>query len=320
MLKRRDWFFVLLPIPVIWYLDRLTKVWASTMDGTQPWGPFQLTLHHNPGVMLGLFSDLPPVLRVVTLTTACAFLICTYALIQYLLPIRSLTLRVGLSILLAGIVGNVSDRIVWGHVVDFIHIEINNWSSPVFNLADAFQWVGYAMIFYVFFRHGNILWPEKEMRKIYWVNRKFQLKYCILLLSLGAGIGLISMAFSYTYLQVTLLELTGNNPQILRRFLLPFAITFSLIVAGCSVALFVVGKIISHKIAGPVYAYQKYVGVILQSRVSKDPIRDFQLRSQDDFQELEALARSLRETLGVPVASELSAATTENENTPTPQQ
>ena len=61
-------------------------------------------LHHNPGAMLGLFSDLPPVLRIVSLSTGGAFLVVIYALIQYLLPIKSLILRSGMSVLLLSLI------------------------------------------------------------------------------------------------------------------------------------------------------------------------------------------------------------------------
>lgn len=294
-MKRDEWLIIFLPLVVTWYLDRITKNFALGLEQVKSYWFLHFSLHHNPGAMLGLFSDLPPVLRVVSLSTGGAFLVCTYALIQYLLPIKSLVLRSGMSILLGGILGNVTDRILWGHVVDFI---ILGWqdqiASPAFNVADALQWVGYALIVYAIIRDGEILWPENNNRRRYWINPHFQLKYCYILLGVGFGISLITLVFSYTYIRVTVIELVGTNQMLLEKFLGPFAITFALISLGFSVGLFAVGKIISHKIAGPIYAFEMYMQDLINAQKGQGQIREFKLRAHDEFKNLEKLAYQIR--------------------------
>ena len=61
-LKRRDWFYVLLPLVFSWAFDRLTKIWASGLSTLKFIGPFGFILHHNHGAILGIFSDIPSVL------------------------------------------------------------------------------------------------------------------------------------------------------------------------------------------------------------------------------------------------------------------
>jgi len=284
-MKKREWLIVFLPLFFTWFIDLITKNWASRMLEPRDYGFLHFILHHNPGAMLGLFSDLPPELRIVSLSTGGAFLFCTYALIQYLLPIKSLTLRSGLSTLLGGILGNVTDRILYGHVVDFIVFRVGNVMSPAFNLADALQWVGYGLIVYSIIKEGNLLWPEFNARRRYWINPRFQLKYCFFLMGVGFGLGLISVVFSYTYLRVTMIELTGDNRLILDKFLVPFTITFMIIIMGFCIGLFTVGKIISHKIAGPIYAFEKFLADSMEGKN-----RPFKLRSKDEFKHLEDLA------------------------------
>ncbi len=291
-MKKHEWVIVFLPLVATWLVDRLTKIWAVGIDGVKSFGYLGFVLHHNPGAMLGLFSELPPVLRVVSLSTGGAFLVCTYGLIQYLLPIKSLSLRTGMSILLGGILGNVTDRILWGHVVDFIVIGNVQVSSPAFNMADALQWIGYGLIVTAIVRDGELLWPEHNARRVFWINPKFQLKYCYLLLGVGMGISLISMVFSYTYLRVTMIELVGTNQALLDKFLLPYAMTFMILALGFCAGLFAIGKVISHKIAGPIYAFEKYALDLIDG---KD--RNFKLRTKDEFKELEALAIKLRDKL-----------------------
>ncbi len=291
-MKKREWLIVFLPLILTWAVDRVTKEWADGLFEARSYGILNFILHHNPGAMLGLFADLPPVLRIVSLSTGGAFLFCTYALIQYLLPIKSLTLRSGLSILLGGILGNVTDRILSGHVTDFIVFIVGSYASPAFNLADALQWVGYGLIVYAIVKEGDLLWPEFNARRHYWINPRFQLKYCFFLLGVGLSVGLVSMVFSYTYLRVTMIEFVGNNQMILDKFLVPYMITFGLILVGLCACLFTVGKIISHKIAGPVYSFEKF---LIDTVEGKN--RPFKLRTNDEFKHLEDLARRIQSHL-----------------------
>jgi len=294
-MKRLEWLLVILPLISTWTLDRSTKLWGSQLTEVIDLGVLQFSLHHNPGAMLGLFSNLPAVLRVVSLSTAGAFLVCIYLLIQYLLPIKSLVLRSGMSILLGGIIGNVTDRILYGHVIDFILFNFGSFLSPVFNIADALQWLGYGMIVFAIIREGEILWPENNARKRYWINSAFQLKYCFLLLGIGFGISLITSVFAFTYLRVTMIELVGEDQAILDRFLIPFIETLVLMTIGISLALFSVGKIISHRIAGPLYAFEKYLATLIENR--DKPIHKFKLRSHDEFKHLEPLAEEVRSVI-----------------------
>ena len=292
-MKKREWLIVIVPLLLTWFFDRITKTWANDLTQIKSISSIlHFVLHHNHGAMLGLFSDLPPVLRIVSLSTGGAFLLCTYALIQYLLPVKSLTLRTGLSILLGGIIGNVTDRIIWGYVVDFIVVGTPSMSSPAFNVADALQWVGYGLIVYAVIREGDLLWPENNERKVYWINMPFQLKYCFILMGVGLSLALICLVFSYTYMRVTMEELVGNNSFLINKFLFPYMMTFVIIsIAFCAI-LFSVGRVISHRIAGPLYAFERYLHLILAGEPAS-----LKLRQGDEFKHLEELATQINDRL-----------------------
>ena len=306
-MNRKEWLLIFFPLMLVWVMDHYSKLWAIQLNENVSLGMFQISLHYNQGTMLGLFADLPSFLRVVSLSTGGAFLVVTYALVQYLLPIKSLLLRSGMSILLGGVIGNVTDRVLWGRVADFISIQFSQTiSTPIFNLADLFQWFGLILIFWVVIKDGDKLWMEKNQRKEYWINPNFQLKYCYLLLAVGVSISLIVTVFSYTYLRVTLIEMVGENPLILNKFLTPLVITLVIISVGFCIGLFTVGKIISHKIAGPVYAFEKYVAELTEARQNGSSIRNFKLRSGDEFIELEAIATTFKNNLAPELTEPLS--------------
>lgn len=55
-------------------------------------------------------------------------------------------LAAGLALVLGGALGNVIDRVVWGHVIDFIHLHWNEHYFPAFNVADSAITVGAALL------------------------------------------------------------------------------------------------------------------------------------------------------------------------------
>jgi signal peptidase II len=50
--------------------------------------------------------------------------------------------RIGFCLIIGGAIGNLIDRAVFGHVIDYILFHTPVWSFAVFNLADAFISVG----------------------------------------------------------------------------------------------------------------------------------------------------------------------------------
>ena len=276
-----------------WSLDRATKMIASGLLGQHSFGVVRILPVHNSGVLLGSFSGLPAVLRVVSLSTVGAFLLFLFFMIQLLLPSKSLMLRLGLSLLISGIMGNVTDRILWGYVVDFISIGTPGHFSPVFNFADGVQWTGYILLVTAFVKEGKHFWPEVNSRKKYWINHRFQLRYCLILVLCGAGLSAVLGVYSYTYLRVALNELNGPSMfahGMTATSLLTSYITTLTIVSLCFCGiLFGIGLILSHRIAGPLYAFERFLKDLLEGKDSS-----LKLRAGDEFKQLETLANKIR--------------------------
>ncbi|GAC14418.1 signal peptidase II [Aliiglaciecola lipolytica E3] len=52
-------------------------------------------------------------------------------------PKHQIMLPVAFSLILGGALGNVYDRVVYGYVVDFLHVYYQQYEWPVFNIADS---------------------------------------------------------------------------------------------------------------------------------------------------------------------------------------
>ena len=70
------------------------------------------------------------------------------ALIVWLkkLPRTSVWLPIALSLVLGGAIGNLYDRLVYGHVIDFISVHWQSSYFPAFNIADSAITVGAIML------------------------------------------------------------------------------------------------------------------------------------------------------------------------------
>jgi signal peptidase II len=128
---------------VVFIADRLTKVWVSAhirLGGAIPIIPRVLRITHwtNEGAAFSLFADSasPHAVRwgLVTFTLLAA-LAMLLGLVR--LGSRFTLTTVALALILAGALGNVHDRIVYGSVVDFIEVHIFTYPWPDFNVADS---------------------------------------------------------------------------------------------------------------------------------------------------------------------------------------
>jgi len=59
----------------------------------------------------------------------------------------------GLALILGGALGNLYDRLVYGHVVDFIDVHAVGWHWPAFNVADSGITVGAGILILESFLH-----------------------------------------------------------------------------------------------------------------------------------------------------------------------
>ena len=107
---------------------------------------FALFRTYNTGVAFSMFSWVGDKGLVV-------ISVCVIAFMLYLAArTASLFALTGFALVIGGAVGNLVDRVIHGHVIDYFLFHTPVWSFAVFNLADAFITVGAAMILlYEFF-------------------------------------------------------------------------------------------------------------------------------------------------------------------------
>ncbi len=123
--------------------DQLSKKWVAAripMGGAIPVIPRILRITHwtNDGAAFSLFADTasPNTVRwVLTAFSLIAALVVLVALVR--LGQRFTLTTVALALILAGALGNVHDRVLYGSVIDFLEVHIFSYHWPDFNIADS---------------------------------------------------------------------------------------------------------------------------------------------------------------------------------------
>lgn len=136
---------------VIVIFDQLVKYWVSTsmlpgMTFPVLGNVFSITYIENAGAAFGILANCRSFFIVATiLILACG---------MYFYPTlkkQSLSLNLGVSLLLGGAVGNLIDRIRFGVVIDYFDFHI--W--PIFNISDMAIVSGVIIIIYHILREGT---------------------------------------------------------------------------------------------------------------------------------------------------------------------
>jgi signal peptidase II len=115
---------------------------------------FSLILAYNKGAAFSFLSDAGGWQR--WFFTAVAALVSTVLVVWiYRLKQHEKLLAIALALVLGGAVGNLYDRIMLGHVVDFILVHYQDNYFPAFNIADSAISIGAVLLILDAFLQGK---------------------------------------------------------------------------------------------------------------------------------------------------------------------
>lgn len=140
---------------VVLVLDQATKLLVidrldAYIDVIPLTGFFNLVHVHNTGAAFSLFADQPGWQRWFFLGIAS---VASVVIIHLLRKTDNHPLfAVALALILGGAIGNVVDRVLYGHVIDFLDFYLGAWHFPAFNVADSAITVGAALLIWDSFR------------------------------------------------------------------------------------------------------------------------------------------------------------------------
>ncbi|GHD60681.1 signal peptidase II [Jeongeupia chitinilytica] len=153
-MPKRFWQWIALAVAVI-ALDQVTKhaIEAAFAYGdVLPVIPgfFNLTLAYNPGAAFSFLADAGGWQR--HFFTILALGVSVFIVLTLRKHHGQTLFALSLSLIMGGAIGNVIDRVLFGHVIDFIQVYYRNWYYPAFNLADSAICAGAALMVWDSFR------------------------------------------------------------------------------------------------------------------------------------------------------------------------
>ena len=130
-------------------LDQLTKYLIETSlpyaQAQQVFPGFDLLRVYNTGAAFSFLGDAGGWQR--WALAAISFVVSVVlAVWLWRLPRRQFLLGLALSLILGGALGNLYDRVVLGHVIDFISVYVSDWRFATFNIADAAISIGAVLL------------------------------------------------------------------------------------------------------------------------------------------------------------------------------
>jgi signal peptidase II len=114
-------------------------------------GFFAISHIHNKGAIFGTFSQSGSPLVTIGLIAAQLFALAMVIIYFLKTPASQKGMKLALSLIMAGAVGNFIDRIARGYVIDFLEFHVGRAYFPTFNAADSCITIGAALLVLVFF-------------------------------------------------------------------------------------------------------------------------------------------------------------------------
>ena len=137
---KNNYFRILWLLIILIFFDQITKLLVRLQ--------FPNLIYKNPGIAFGIFSSLVEIILWLVLVGLIIFIIIVF---RSRFLDKTVT-RIATTLILAGAIGNLIDRLYSGYIIDFIGGKI----LPVFNIADIYIIVGCTLFIYFFFQKDKI--------------------------------------------------------------------------------------------------------------------------------------------------------------------
>lgn len=124
--KIKGYYYIIFFL-ILLLVDRVTKSWAMTLTDSIDKGFFQFNFVVNTGAGFSIFQNFNSMLIWISII-----------ILGLLIFFNNYLPKISFTLILAGLMGNLIDRVFYGGVIDFIDLRF--W--PIFNFADTIIVIG----------------------------------------------------------------------------------------------------------------------------------------------------------------------------------
>lgn len=232
------------------FLDQWSKFTVKNLDSSLSWPGIEIVCKYNTDLVFVHFLSGPFAIPFEVAIGLMLVFSLIYSLYRFINIPSFQKMGIYLTILCAGLLGNLFDRIFHEAVIDFIRVKFFLLEGIIFNLADLYQIVGFVGLFIFFCVNYKSVWDLYCRRQKLWIAVNFQSQIMGILLLINFVQGLIFSTFIVTYVfhQTKSLYMAS-------RFSLLLGI---LLIFWCAI-LFPILLGLTARIAGPVLALKAFI-------------------------------------------------------------
>lgn len=241
-------------------IDQWMKLQAMELLYPVSWGWIHFYPVQNGGILGGYFADLHPWVIRIFFSVLFGFLsLGGFLLIHFIQHKPVPILKWGIILYIAGMMGNVWDRMTTGKIIDFIIFGISTDEAMAFNFADFVVLAGVIAILISLIKDASVIWHQGEQRRGHWVEPKFQFHLGSLFVLTGLAHFVLIGVYSFTFLKVfvsgeqEMFSLDGD--RIIRDYLAGLFI----IEGGALLLTFAASILVSHRMVGPLVALEQFI-------------------------------------------------------------
>lgn len=118
-------------------------------------GFFNLVHVHNRGGAFSLLANLSPDFAWMFFVATTTLVLLVVGYLWWRLPDREWLSALGFSLIMAGALGNLIDRVRLGEVIDFLDFYLGRHHWPAFNVADSLVCLGAGVLIWVVLTEGK---------------------------------------------------------------------------------------------------------------------------------------------------------------------
>ena len=271
---------------VLVLIDQCSKRWALGLtEDVSILGFIKLGWSHL-GPSIGSLDQRNLILRVIHYTTFLGPLLLLYFFFsfQFLTVEKSRQLNMFLGIWMAGIVGNILDRIFYGATKNFISLNIG--TTLAFSISTLLIIIG-SIGFFIHIYRNRAEYIFSNKRKMRLLQAGLQYDYVGKILFVCVFLCITVAIFSYTFMKFYLSEYNmALQDEVLRLY-----VTQVLIISGLYLLIIVLmGFHFSNRFIGPLHGFEKDI----EKLESGDMEATFRVRENDHHKNLEAVADKIK--------------------------
>lgn len=250
---------------------------------------FAFDLIPNENFILSLELTTDHFFKTIILTPVFIWVVFFYFLSIHYIPKNMKFIRWGWTLVAAGALSNMMDKLRIGHVLDIFAFRLKDIFYIYFNFADVILTVGFGLLVYGIVKHRNRFKKIPERRKILLILKEEQWHFIFSVTWIAFCFGLLFFILNSQFLT----QYAAVSEGLREQFLLFAFKYFTVVIVLFLLPVIMAFIYLSNKIYGPIYAFERYIRALLKQ---ENP-EDLQLREGDHLKRLEVLAKEVKENI-----------------------